>query len=139
VSIKSRFTILDSGEVLTYHHDHGIFSKTDTACTQHKTGMVVYLVGVHCPCLHIVRVGTVIILLCVMKAEHPPSLCGWPCTSLHLLEEGNDHLIMRFAYLCHVVGEELVIFFFLYIKLFELGVEVAFNIEQPIRSYSPQS
>jgi len=60
----------------------------------------------------------------------PPSLCGWPCTSLHLLEEGHDNTIVRFAYLCHMVGEELVIFSFLYIKLFELGVEVAFNIEQ---------
>ena len=34
---------------------------------------------------------------------------------------------MRFACLCHMIGEELVFFSFLYIKLFELGVEVAFN------------
>ena len=55
--------------------------------------------------------------------------CGWPRTSLHLLEEGNNHPIVRFAYLCHMIGEELVFFSsgFLYIKLFELGVEVALN------------
>ena len=35
-----------------------------------------------------------------------------------------------FAYLCHMIDKELVVFSFLYIKLFELGVEVAFNIEQ---------
>jgi len=46
---------------------------------------------------------------------------------LHLLEEGNNHPIVRFAYLCHMIGEELVFFSFWYIKLFELGVEVAFN------------
>ena len=57
----------------------------------------------------------------------PWSLCGWPRTSLHLLEEGDNHPIVRFAYLCHMIGEELVFFSFLYIKLFELGVEVAFN------------
>ena len=57
----------------------------------------------------------------------PRSLCGWPRTSLHLLEEGHNHPIVRFAYLCHMIGEELVFFPFLYIKLFELGVQVAFN------------
>jgi len=57
----------------------------------------------------------------------PRSLCSWPCTSLHLLEEGHNHPIMRFSYLCHMIGEELVFFSFLYIKLFELGVEFAFN------------
>jgi len=57
----------------------------------------------------------------------PRSLCGWPRTSLHLLEEGHNHPIVRFAYLCHMIGEELVLFVFLYIKLFELGVEVALN------------
>jgi len=57
----------------------------------------------------------------------PQSLCGWPRTSLHLLEEGHNHLIVRFAYLCHMIGEELVFLTFLYIKLFELGVEVALN------------
>ena len=35
----------------------------------------------------------------------PRSLCGWPRTSLHLLEEGHNHPIVRFAYLCHVIGE----------------------------------
>jgi len=34
---------------------------------------------------------------------------------------------VRFIYLCHTIGEEIVCFSFLYIKLFELGVEVAFN------------
>jgi len=57
----------------------------------------------------------------------PRSLCSWPWTSLHLLEEGHNHPIVRFAYLCHMIGEELVFFSFLYIKLFELGVEVALN------------
>ena len=57
----------------------------------------------------------------------PRSLCGWPRTSLHLLQEGQIHPIVRFAYLCHMIGEELVFFSFLYIKLFELGVEVALN------------
>jgi len=40
---------------------------------------------------------------------------------LHLLKEGHNHPIVRFAYLCHMIGEELVFFSFLYIKLFELG------------------
>jgi len=40
----------------------------------------------------------------------PRSLSGWPHTSLHLLEEGNNHLIVRFAYLCHMIGEELFFF-----------------------------
>ena len=56
----------------------------------------------------------------------PRSLCGWPRTSLHLLQEGHNHLIVRFAYLCHMMGEELVFFSFLYIKLFELCANVAF-------------
>jgi len=57
----------------------------------------------------------------------PQSLCGWPCKSLHLLEESQNHPVVRFAYLCHVIGEEFVFLSFLYIKLFELSVEVAFN------------
>jgi len=57
----------------------------------------------------------------------PGSLCSWPRTSVHLLEEGHNHPILRFAYLCHMIGEELVFFSFLYIKLFELGVEIALN------------
>ena len=35
--------------------------------------------------------------------------------------------LVRFAYLCYIIGEELVFFPFLYIKLFEFGVEVALN------------
>jgi len=50
----------------------------------------------------------------------PRSLCGWPRTSLHLLEEGHNHPIVRFTYLCHMIGEELVFFFFLYIKLLKV-------------------
>jgi len=57
----------------------------------------------------------------------PRSLCGWPRTSLHLLEEGHNYAIVRFAYLFQMISEELVFFPFLYIKLFELGVEVALN------------
>ena len=41
-------TVPDLGEGLTHHYL--IFSKTDTACTQHKMGMALYLGGVHCPC-----------------------------------------------------------------------------------------
>jgi len=63
---------------------------------------------------------------CIFDAL-PRSLCGWHCTSLHLLEEKHNHPIVRFAYLCHMIGEELVFISFFYIKLFELGVEVAFN------------
>ena len=54
------------------------------------------------------------------------SLCGWPRTSLHLLEEGQNHLIVRFAYLRHMIGNEYVLVSFLCIMLFELGVEVTF-------------
>ena len=57
----------------------------------------------------------------------PRSLCSWPRTSLHLLGEGHNHPIVHFSYLCHMIGEELVFFSFLYIKLFELGIEVALN------------
>jgi len=55
----------------------------------------------------------------------PRSLCGWPRKSLHLLEEGQNHTIVRFAYLCHTIGEEPLFLSFLTVKLFELGVEVA--------------
>jgi len=57
-----------------------------------------------------------------------PSMPLW--LALHLLEEEHNHPIVRFAFLCHMIGEELFLFFkFLYINLkrFELGVEVAFN------------
>jgi len=59
----------------------------------------------------------------------PRSLCSWSHTSLRLLQEGHNHPIVRFSYLCHMIGKEIVFFSraFLYIKLFELGVEVAFN------------
>jgi len=40
----------------------------------------------------------------------PRSLCGWNRTSLHLLEEGNNNLSVRFAYLCRMIGKELVFF-----------------------------
>ena len=53
------------------------------------------------------------------------SVVGIVRTSLHLLKEGHNHPIG--AYLCHMIGEELVFLIFLCIKLFELGVEVAFN------------
>jgi len=53
-------------------------------------------------------------------------LCGWPRNSLYLLEEGHNHPIVRFTCLCDIVNEEFVLLSFLYIKLFELGVEVAF-------------
>jgi len=65
----------------------------------------------------------------------PRSLCGWPRTSLHLLEEGHNHLIVRFAYLCHIIGKELVSFALLYMKLFELGVEVALNRQSTITQH----
>ena len=58
----------------------------------------------------------------------PRSLCGWPRTSLHLLEEGHNHPIVRLAYLCHMVVPDVVFLSFWYIKLFELGVEVSFTI-----------
>ena len=57
----------------------------------------------------------------------PRSLCGWPCKSLNLLVEGHNQLIVHFAYPCHVIGKEFVFLFFLYIKLVQLGVKVAFN------------
>jgi len=58
----------------------------------------------------------------------PRSLCSWPCKSLHLLVEGQNHLIVCFAYLpvCHMIGKEFVFLFFLYTKLFKPDVEVAF-------------
>jgi len=59
--------------------------------------------------------------------------CAWCFLSItlwlasHLLApaEGHNHSIVRFAYLCHVISEELVPF--MQIKLLELGVEIAFN------------
>jgi len=43
--------------------------------------------------------------------------------------------MVRFAYLWHVIGQELVFLSFLYIKLFELGVEVAFNNRSAVTHY----
>ena len=61
----------------------------------------------------------------------PRSLHGWHRKSLHLLEEGQNHSIVRFTYLCHMIGEEFVFLSALHqafcIKLFELDVEIAFN------------
>jgi len=56
----------------------------------------------------------------------PGSLCGWTRKSLHLLEEGQNHLIVRVAHLCRMICKEFVSNSFLYIQLFELGVEIAF-------------
>jgi len=55
---------LGLGEVIA--HDHHILRKIGTACTQSKTGMVVYLGGVHT-----FRVDTVIILLYVTNIRVP--------------------------------------------------------------------
>jgi len=71
----------------------------------------------------------------------PRSLCCWPRTSLHFLEKRHNHLIVHFAYLCHMLGEELVFFPFLYIKLFQLSVEVACNKKTMaiyIQTYNPK-
>ena len=63
----------------------------------------------------------------------PRSLCGWSRTSLHLLEEGHNHPIVRFAYdrVTHD-WQKIVFFSFLYIKLFEIGVEIAFNHQSDV-------
>ena len=61
------------------------------------------------------------------------SLCGWPrnlaspCTCW---VQQQNHPIMRLTYTlyqCHMIGEDFVFLSFLYIKLFELGVQVAVN------------
>jgi len=62
----------------------------------------------------------------------PRSLCGWPRTSLYLLEEGHNHPIVRFAYLCHMISEELVFFSFLYIELFELLPDSVWVVRVPL-------
>ena len=51
-----------------------------------------------------------------------PSVVGLapPCTCSR-----KDRMTQLCA--CHMIGKELVFFSFLYIKLFEIGVEVAFN------------
>jgi len=67
-----------------------------------------------------------------------PCTCWWKdritlsCSShMYLLVERQNHPIVRFAYLCHMIGVEFVFLSFLYIKLFELGVEVAFRTTDP--------
>jgi hypothetical protein len=55
-------------------------------------------------------------------------MCTWPDKSLHLLEEGQNHPIVRFACLCHMIGRESIFVSFFYIKLLvllDLGVEIA--------------
>jgi len=54
------------------------------------------------------------------------SLCVWPRNSLHLLEEGQNHQIVRLTYLCHMISQEFDLLSFLYINLFELGPEINF-------------
>jgi len=72
--------------------------------------------------------SSVHLLTCAHCAQCSPSIPLWLASQiLALLEEGHNHPIVRFAYLCHMIGEEFVIHSFLYIKLFELGVEVALN------------
>ena len=54
----------------------------------------------------------------------PRPLCGWARTSLHLLEEGHNHLIVRFTYLCHMIGEELAFSLLLIYLLYILCVYI---------------
>ena len=67
----------------------------------------------------------------------PKSLCGWPHKSLYLLEEGQNHPIVHFAYLCHDIGEKFVFLYFLWIKPF--GTWCRSRFQQQIRGYSQQS
>jgi len=55
----------------------------------------------------------------------PRYMCVWPRKSLHLLEERQNHPIVRFAYLCRLISEKSVFLSFLYIKHHELGAEIA--------------
>jgi len=41
---------------------------------------------------------------------YPQSICVWSRKSLNLLEEGQSHPIVRFTYLCHMIGERLSFF-----------------------------
>ena len=50
---------------------------------------------------------------CTCALCSPRSLCCCPRTSVYLLEEEHNHPIVRFAYLCHMIGEEHVFFPFL--------------------------
>jgi len=38
--------------------------------------------------------------------EFQQIFCGWPRKSLHLLEEGQNHLIVCFAYLCQMIHDD---------------------------------
>jgi len=58
----------------------------------------------------------------IVPDDLPRSLCGWPHKSVHLLEEGQNHMIVRFAYLCHMIGEESTFLSLLYMKLFKLSL-----------------
>jgi len=69
----------------------------------------------------------------ILPSVLPRSLYGWPRKSLHLLEEGQIYTIVRFAYLCHMIGEEFVIpkaFLLVHqaqASRLDLEVEVTFN------------
>jgi len=67
----------------------------------------------------------------------PRSLCGWPRTSLHLLKEGHNHLIVRFAYLCLMIGKELVFFVLVVHQAFQSWCRSRF--QQAIHGYPPRS
>ena len=56
-----------------------------------------------------------------------PTVCGLasPCTCWWKVK--ITRLCALRTYLHHMIGEESIILSFLYIKLFELGVKVAFN------------
>jgi len=70
---------------------------------------------------------------CAHCAQYSPLIPLWLASQvLHLLEERQNHSIVRFAYLCYMIAEKNVPMSFLYIKLFELGVEVAFNNQSAI-------
>ena len=66
-----------------------------------------------------------------------PSIPLWLASYLLAPAGGRTHLspIARFAYLCRMIGEETVLFFFLYIKLLERGVEVALNNRFAVTHY----
>ena len=69
------------------------------------------------PLVHIMRTWAPSIPLPVVGRAMftlDPSTSGWPGNSLHLLEKGQNQPIVRFAYLCHVIGEEFVFLSFLH-------------------------
>jgi len=83
--------------------------------------------------------------LCPMFVLDPSVVGPWTCLwkdtikSLNLLVERHNQLIARFAYPCHVIGEEFAFLFFLYIKLFQLGVKVAFNNRSTVTHHADNS